>query len=191
MQKVYWCSSLVALPSHSTAFFLLMEMNRSDFLKKHWADAFVVLSGHYKLCDLLVKLVTLALFFVLTSLSPTAVGAGVAGTGSAAESAGWLSNRCLSIGWSSSWCSSTPSPYHQSIITSLCGWRKCRVWLTLSYSWKSYSKATKCGFSLIIVPNYSVYLFVDVLNIPLKLPTLIQLKSWIIFKYSLFCAVII
>lgn len=65
----------------------------------------------------------------LTSLLP-AVGAGAAGTDSAAGSVAWLSNLCLFIGWSSFWCSSTLSQYRPSITTSLCGWQKCRVCLS-------------------------------------------------------------
>lgn len=72
------------------------------------------------LISLFAKCISVS-FFILTLHSSSTVGAGAAGTGFAAGSAGWLSNRCLSIGWSSSWCSSTPSPYHQSTMTSLCG----------------------------------------------------------------------
>lgn len=82
------------IPPYSSAFMLLMETDRSDYKVSHT---------------------------VLTMTSAPAVGAGAAGTGSAAGSADWLSNRCLSIGWSSSWCSSTLSPYRQSTTTSLCG----------------------------------------------------------------------
>lgn len=62
-------------------------------------------------------------FFLLPDSTPPppAVGAGAAGTDSAAGSAAWPSNLCLFTGWSSFWCSSTPSQYHRSITTSRCG----------------------------------------------------------------------
>lgn len=77
----------------------------------------------------------------LTSLLP-AVGAGAAGTDSAAGSVAWLSNLCLFIGWSSFWCSSTLSQYRPSITTSLCGWQKCRVCLS---KWQIISKKNFCS----------------------------------------------
>lgn len=53
-----------------------METNRRGFLKKHCGDAFVVLFGHYKLCDqllcfskLLSKLSYTSIIFVPTFLS--------------------------------------------------------------------------------------------------------------------------
>lgn len=64
---------------------------------------------------------------VLSSLLSLSVGAGVAGTGCVGGIVVWLWNLCRSIGWWSSWCSSTLWPSLQNITTSPCGSRKSRV----------------------------------------------------------------
>ena len=140
LAKLYSCSTSVALLPYFTAFPLLMDTNFIEFPE-------IVEVYIYFICSIVMSL-TLQVqkkkkkkltqhhsFFVL-KFFPPAVGAGAAGTDSAAGNAVWPSSRCLSIGWSSSWCSSTPSPYHQNITTSLCGWPKCRVGFEPQHAWQ-------------------------------------------------------